>query len=511
MGIFDGLEPKLVLDYFEKICAIPHGSRNTKAISDYLVAEAARLGVWCRQDELNNVIMVKPAAPGYENAPAVVLQGHMDMVCEKEEGVDIDFEHDGLTLRVDGDFVSASGTTLGGDDGIAVAYILAIMADKRLKHPRLEAVLTVDEEIGMDGAQGIDLSDVKGRILLNMDSEGEGIFLAGCAGGATAGLHLPIQREETTGVVATISLGGLRGGHSGAEIHTGRANANVLMGRVLDALLSAGLIHILGVEGGNKDNAIPRSCKARVMIRPIDFEAIQTILTRLEETFKDEYAITDPEVNIAFEKGELAEAKAETLSSVTRMNRGLVGRSIHKAEFLAREAGLTQDSAARLITLMIGLPNGVQKMSAFIPSLVQTSLNLGILRTSADAATLHYSVRSSVNSEKDALLRRLQLLGGAVGARMTVEGAYPAWPYKADSPLRELMCKTYKEMFGCDARVETIHAGVECGLLSDKLPGMDAISFGPNLFDIHTPSERMSLSSVARTWQFLIRVLANIQ
>ncbi len=517
MAVLNGIEPQLVMDYFEALSAIPHGSHNTKAISDYLVAEAARLGLRSRQDELNNVIIWKDASEGYENAPGIILQGHMDMVCEKEDGVDFDFEKDGLKLVVDGDFLCAEGTTLGGDDGIAVAMALAILADDSLPHPALEAVFTVDEEVGMDGAAGLDCSDLNGRLLLNMDSEGEGVFLAGCAGGACFTLELPLEREMKSGKLVSVALGGLRGGHSGVEIHHGRANANVMMGRLLDVLVSNDLARIVSVGGGGKDNAIPRSCTAELLIQEEDTEKLREAIAAVEETFRNEYRAIDPELNIAFACGGKAEAKEESFSSVVREAPARIGGQGRRPFFkppvsmlktnMETASCLNDLSTARLITALTCLPNGVQSMDSFIPGLVETSLNLGILKCSGDTATLSFSVRSSVNSRKDALLRRLQLLGATLGCRFETQGAYPAWQYRPESALRDMMVETYAEMFGKTPTVETIHAGVECGLLSDKMPGLDAVSFGPDIYDIHTPKERMSLSSVARTYAFVCEVL----
>ena len=517
MGVLSGIEPQLVMDYFETLCAIPHGSHNTRAISDYLKAEAARLGLSCRQDELNNIVIVKEASEGYEDAPGVILQGHMDMVCEKDEDVCFDFEKDGLKLVVEDDFLRAEGTTLGGDDGIAVAVALAVLADNSLPHPHLEAVFTVDEEVGMDGAAGLDCSDLSGRLLLNMDSEGEGVFLAGCAGGAGAAIRLPLYREKAEGKRATLALGGLRGGHSGVEIHHGRANANVMMGRLLDVLLSTGLVRLIDVAGGGKDNAIPRSCTAHILIDEEKKDEVEAAVRSAEAVFRHEYQAVDPELNIVFAPGNSAEAKPETVSSVVREMPGRLGGPARRGFFkppvsmfktnLDVADCLDTLSAGRLITALTGLPNGVQNMDSFIPGLVETSLNLGILSCTETEAVLSFSVRSSVISRKDALLRRLQLLAASLGGSFEVSGAYPAWQYLPESRLRDLMVEIYSGMFGKTPTVETIHAGVECGLLSDKMPGLDAVSFGPDIYDIHTPKERMSLSSVARLYAFVCEIL----
>ena len=477
MYVTEGLEPSRVFHYFEEISRIPHGSGNTKAISDYLVSFARAHQLEWTQDGLNNVIMIKKAAPGCEKAPAVILQGHMDMVCEKEAGTDFDFTRDPLRLRVEGDFISAEGTTLGGDDGIAVAYILALMEAEGLSHPRLEAVITVDEETGMDGAEGIDLSGLQGRLLLNMDSEEEGSLLAGCAGGARAELILPLEREEAAGTKVQLCVQGLLGGHSGCEIHRQRGNANVLLGRLVDGLRDQ--VRLISLEGGLKDNAIPRRATALVVTE--DLQALEAALKKWEAIFKNELAGSDPGVSLAM-----------------------------TVEERVTYSVMTAESARRTCTLLAATPNSVQEMSRFIPGLVETSLNMGILETKENELAVRFSVRSSVESARTAVVRKLALIAESVGAACEVSGEYPAWPYRPESPLRELMTEVYEELYGEKPRVETIHAGLECGLFSGKLPDLDCVSFGPDIFDIHTPAERMSISSVGRTWRYILRVLERL-
>ncbi len=474
-----GLEPRVVFTYFEEICGIPHGSGNTKAVSDYLVAFAKEQGLQYQQDELNNVIMVKEATVGYENAPTVILQGHMDMVCEKEADVDFDFEKDGLQLRVEGDWLSATGTTLGGDDGIAVAYIMALFAAQGIPHPRLEAIITVDEETGMDGAVGIDLSSLQGRRLINLDSEEEGYLLVGCAGGARADVQIPYSCVEKVGTLWTLNIKGLLGGHSGVEIHRQRGNSNVLVARVADAVVSAGLGHLVQMDGGLKDNAIPRYSQAKILVEAGCEEALEALLKQWAAVLKDELAGSDPQVTLQWEVGE-----AGCYAVVSEAN------------------------AAQLFAAALGIPNGVQAMSQFIPDLVETSLNLGIMEMGDGILELRYAVRSSVKSAKEALLRKIRLIGEAAGGRCSVSGDYPPWPYRQDSPLRDQMVRIYEEMYGKTPEVQMIHAGLECGLLSDKLPGLDCVSMGPDMKDIHTPAERISISSVGRCWEYLLRVLA---
>ena len=398
MAILSNLEPKRVFEIFEEMCAIPHGSANTKAISDWCVAFGEKLGLEHYQDEANNVILIAPATPGYEDAPAVILQGHVDMVCEKKADCAKNMDKEGLDLFVDGDLVGAKGTTLGGDDGIAVAMALAALEDTTVQHPRLEVVLTTDEEIGMLGAAVLDVTPLQGRTMLNIDSEEEGIFTVGCAGGGSVFCHLPLIREEFAG---------------------------------------------------------------------------ETLAAEM----KKEYRIADPGLTVAVET---VETKSLPMDEVT---------------------------TGKALCMLTCLPNGVQAMSMDIPGLVQTSLNIGILKCGDDELTAVCSVRSSVASQKQMVRDRLRCLTEQLGGRVDVVGDYPAWEYLPDSPLRERMIEVYREQYGKEPVVETVHAGLECGLLGEKLPGLDCVSFGPDLTDIHTPRERMHIASVQRTWKLLCEVL----
>jgi len=471
-----GLKPEGVFGYFEQLCAIPHGSGNTKAISDFLVSFAKEKGLSYTQDEANNVILFGDATPGYENHPPVILQGHMDMVCEKDEDCSIDMDTQGLDVTHDGQYVFAKGTTLGGDNGIAVAYAMAILADPTIAHPPLEVIITVDEEIGMLGADVIDLSMLKGRTLLNLDSEEEGIFTVACAGGATATLTLPTPKHPVYGPCIRLTVEGLQGGHSGVEIHKNRANANKVMGSLLDRIRKLMPFCLTSLSGGAKDNAIPRSCQATLVMLGMDPEPINGIMAALQEEIRNTYE--EPEAVI---RGENIEA--------------LGGNAL--------SAELTD----KVIGLLCAAPNGVQAMSQDIEGLVQTSLNLGIANLS-DQLKLTFSVRSSVGAEKAELLERLQKLATMYGATYSQMGDYPAWEYRKDSPLRETMVAIYKEMTGKDAQVIAIHAGLECGLLGEKLPGLDCVSIGPEMHDIHTSREKLCIASVERTWQFVLAILA---
>ena len=473
-----GLEPASVFSYFEEICSIPHGSRNTKLISDYLVAFAEKHGIRHFQDELNNVVMFQEGTCGMEDHDPVIIQGHMDMVCEKDEDCPINMDTDGLDVTHDGQYVFAKGTTLGGDDGIALAYALAILADKSIPHPPLEVICTVDEEIGMEGAAGVDLSSLKGRTLINIDSEEEGIFTVSCAGGARGTITLPVSRHAVYGPCVKLTVEGLQGGHSGVEIHKNRANANKIMGEFLGRVQKLMPLCLTGLSGGSKDNAITRSCTATMVCMGMYIERINDVAAQLQKEIREKY--DEPEAII---RGDDVDA-------------------------LGGNALSTQDTA-KVIALLNAAPNGVQAWSQDIPGLVQTSLNLGVAKLEQEFR-MTFAVRSSVNQEKVDLLNRLRELAAFYDGQYSEMGNYPAWEYKKDSRLRDTMVRIYKEMFAKDPEVVAIHAGLECGLLSEKLPGLDCVSIGPEMHDIHTSRERLGIASTERTWNFLLEVLKTL-
>ena len=473
-----GLEPANVFSFFEKICSIPHGSGNTKAISDYLVSFAKENGIRYRQDELNNVLFFQEGTCGMENHAPVILQGHMDMVCEQDQDCQIDMQTQGLDIDHDGTYVFAKGTTLGGDNGIALAYALAILADRTIAHPPLEVIVTVDEEIGMLGADVVDLSMLKGRILLNLDSEEEGIFTVSCAGGATATMTLPAERRAVYGPCIKLTVDGLQGGHSGVEIHKNRANANKVMGELLGRIQAIMPICITSFAGGAKDNAIPRSCQTTFVALGMNPERINDIAQKLQEEIRTQY--DEP-------------------------NAVIYGDNV---EALGGNA-MSTEQTAKLIAILCAAPNGVQKMSQDILGLVQTSLNLGIARLEENVE-LTFSVRSSVNAEKLELLAKLQEIAQFHGGTYSQMGDYPAWEYQPDSKLRETMIRVYRNMFAKEPEVVAIHAGLECGMLSEKLPGLDCVSIGPDMLDIHTSRERLHIASTERTWNFLLEILKQL-
>ena len=478
MMLSEELYPQRVFYYFEQIAAIPHGSRNTKAISDFLVNFAKEHNLVWYQDENNNVVIVKEASAGYEAAEPIIIQGHMDMVCEKEKGVDIDFEKDGLKLYIDGDFLKAEGTTLGGDDGIAVAYALALLDSQEIAHPKLEVVITVDEEIGMLGAEAIDLSMLTGHTMLNIDSDVEGSFLTGCAGGMAVNVTLPIKRVMQSGEKVALTITGLEGGHSGSEIDKEHGNANILMGRLLRALFEETPFGIISLAGGLKDNAIPRECVTELLVPQENVNLVKEIADKLDIELKKEFMTADPSVCIEFE-------------------------DLGKKE----ESILDFGSVSRVIFYLRSVPNGVQHMSQVMHGMVETSLNLGIMELKEDALHTITSIRSSVGTRKADLLDRVTAIVELLGGEAEVEGDYPAWEYKQDSSLRPQIAKVYKQLYGKDPVFETIHAGLECGLLSEKIKNLDCVSFGPDNFDIHTPKERLSISSTGRVWDFIVEFL----
>lgn len=493
--VWEGLEPEKVFYYFEEICRIPHGSGNIQKISNYLVSFAQERKLEHYQDEVGNVIIIKEASEGYEGHPAVMLQGHMDMVTVKKPGCDIDMEKEGLRIKAEGDKVYAEGTSLGGDDGIAVAYGLALL-DGSYRHPRIELVVTVDEEVGMDGARVIDLSPCRATTLINLDSEEEGIFLTGCAGGARVNLKLSYQEEEKRGLPCLIKISGLTGGHSGAEIHKERGNANCLLGRVLARLSNKTEFCIVSMEGGLADNAIPREAEAELLITGCS--GSEGSCCREENGLREEACKKQIKEEVAHINKALSLELAEKDSDVR------IDVSFAPAE---EKKCMDGSLSLRMTALLNTIPYGVQAMSGAMEGLVETSLNLGIL--SCKKGQLHggISVRSSYESAKEALISRLKSLAYLAGVQVEVTGDYPGWAYRKESPLRDKMMEIYREMFDKEPEIQAIHAGLECGLFAHKIPELDCVSIGPDMKNIHTTEEELSISSTGRVWRFLIRLL----
>lgn len=507
MGVLSGLKPKRVFEIFEELTRIPRGSYNEKAVSDYIAGYGRERGLKVIQDSLYNVIIIREADAGRENEPAVILQGHIDMVNEKTPDSTHDFTKDPLDIYIDGDHIRARGTTLGGDDGIAVAYMLAILDEKDIALPRLEMVFTVSEEVGMEGAAGIDVSPLQGRQLINVDSEEEGILLAGCAGGMRARIAFPLTRIEEKGsekavekaaetedaveaerdfyknaMIYKLRITGLLGGHSGSEIDKQRINADHTLARILLQLIGQGFdIRLVSVSGGGKDNAIPFEAEAILYAAKADKAPITEKLSKIEQEIRNEYRNTDGGIKLIFEEYRAGEEKP----------------------FAALDAACMK----KTLGLILALPNGIVKMSGDIEGLVETSLNLGIVKTEKDEMILTYALRSSVDSAKKALAERVSLIAENYGAAISFHGEYPAWEYKESSALRDKMVNVFEKMYERKPEVTVIHAGLECGLLADKLPGLDAISFGPDLFDVHTVNEHLSISSAERMYEYLLEVL----
>lgn len=478
--VLGNYEPRAVLQFFEQICRIPHGSGNTAAISDWVVSLAKERQLEYEQDPIGNIIIRKPASAGYEAEDTIILQGHMDMVAVKTADCPLNLEQDPLQLRVEGDLILADQTSLGGDDGIAIAYMLAVLADDSLAHPALECLFTTDEEVGLQGISKMDVSGLKGRKLLNMDTEDEGVLMAGCAGGVKTICRIPVEWEESKGCCYRLSIEGLNGGHSGMEIHKEYGNGNLLLGRVLYQMRKEVSIRLAALSGGEKDNAIPNSAQA-VIVSADPKEDLKQCTKAIYEQLKTELYGKENRFILRLEPWE------------------------HRTEM--PEKVLSEASFHKICLCLMVNPNGVQSWSASIPGVVETSLNCGIMRLEQEAFLVRYALRSSVKSAKEFLKNRITEYIKILGGTVEYEGDYPPWEYLADSPFRDKMCRIYEGMYGKKMEIQVIHAGLECGYLSEQLPGLDCVSIGPDMKNIHTTEETLSLASVKRVWEFLLEVL----
>lgn len=483
MNVLDHLGCDKVFTYFEAICDIPHGSFHEKALSDYIVSFAKERGFYCRQDARHNVVIKKPGTAGYEKSPALILQGHIDMVCEKNADTEHDFLTEPLKLYIDGDDIKARGTTLGADNGIAVAYMLALLDAEDIEHPPIECVFTVEEEIGMGGATDLDAFDLEGKRFLNMDTEEEGYLMVSCCGGRRMRMYLPAEREAVSAEKKTVALRirGLKGGHSGADIHLQRASANVLMGRLLLELREKIGYDLVKVNGGNMDNAICREAEAILCIEPAKEGEAKELILELQNIFRAEYKDCESDILLTIEE---MEGVAEVLTAEVR------------------------DSIIALLQL---LPYGVQTMDTNMEGLVESSSNIGILRTEEDHIFIDNAVRGSVESRKEAICKKIEVLGKLCGAKVVGVNDYPGWQYNPDSELLSIFKEAWIEKFGKEPKVVAIHAGLECGLFAKKIPGLDLISLGPDMHDVHTPDERLSISSTIRVWEYLKYVLKKLK
>ncbi|HIR96968.1 MAG TPA: aminoacyl-histidine dipeptidase [Candidatus Merdisoma faecalis] len=477
-----GWQPEKLFHFFEEISAIPRGSGNEKGISDYLVAFARERGLWVHQDEAWNVIIKKAGSPGAEDREPVMLQGHLDMVCEKLAGVEHDFTKEGLKLSVKDGVLTAKGTTLGADNGVAVALMLMVLDDEDIVHPPVECVFTTEEEVGLNGAVALDKSLLRARTMINMDSEEEGVGTVSCAGGLRIECARPVRRETAEGTLVRIEIDGLKGGHSGMDIDKERQNANRLMARVIWQLMKQTDGKLVDFTGGNKDNAIPRECRASM------------IYADSEEARKAE---------------ELAGALADTLAAeITPYEENFVCR-VEKEEGMSAEA-LPAEDAKAFVTAMYLAPNGVQSRNMHMDGFVVSSVNMGVVRTEEERLVMVFSPRSSVASLQEEMKARLGLLAETFGFSSSYSGEYPGWSYKEDSRIREVFRESYQELFGKEMKMEAIHAGLECGLFSDALPGLDAIAVGPTLNHVHTPEENLPLDSFERFYKLLKDVLRRL-
>ncbi len=479
MAVLQGLKPEKVFEYFELLCSVPHGSGNTKQVSDIIAGFAKDHGFRYLQDSLNNVVIFKEATEGYEDAEPVILQGHMDMVCAKAPGCEKDMAKEGLDLCTDGAYVWAEGTSLGGDNCIAVALTMAILDDDTLCHPALECIFTVDEETGMYGAEGLDCTVLRGKKFLNLDSEEEGVFTVSCAGGRNVDAILPAPRTAVTeGVTLGVKISGLTGGHSGCEIEKGRLNASKLMGRVLyQALQNFSSLRLSALSGGKFMNVITPEAEAAVVLSPEEKDGFISFIKKTEAEIRSEVSATEP------------------------------GLLISVSEEKKVPEAVTREAAEKILYCLFVIPQGVQAMSFDFPGLPQTSLNLGIMELSGDTFTARYFIRSSKTSQGETVAEKIRAILSHEGGETSVNGIFPAWEYRKDSPFRDLLVRVYQDMTGKEAVVMATHGGLECGLFSEKIAGIDAVSLGPELHDIHSEHEKLGVASVGRLYELVAEVL----
>ncbi len=477
--VLEAIDYKKIFYYFEEISNIPRGSGNNQQISDYLVNFAKEHNLSYVQDEALNVIITKEASAGYESCPTMILQGHMDMVCEKKAEIEHDFLKDGIELKVEDDYIFANGTTLGGDDGVAVACALAILDDDSLVHPRLEVIITTDEEIGLLGATALDASGLQAKYMINLDSEEEDVVITSCAGGLAAHCTLPLSYKKVEGKKLTVTIKGLLGGHSGAEIDKNRVNADILAGRLLLDLKKLSF-DLISVSGGGKNNAIPREAQIEFVVAEEQVYNFINEIKFLGEKYKNEYRTNEPDLNFLISQGEQKEYSV-----------------------------MDDASKEKVIFFLVNTPNGIQTMSANIAGLVESSLNLGILKVTDAGLEADFSVRSSLRSYKWFLSDKLEQLITFLGGSYSYTGEYPGWEYKKNSKLRDIYANTYREVTGKDIKIEAIHAGLECGIIAEKMNDLDIIAIGPNMHDIHTTEERLSISSTKRVFDVVVATLKN--
>ncbi len=475
--ILGNLEPSRVFYYFEEISAIPRGSGNTEKIRKYLTDFAVSHNLEYITDETGNILIRKPAFRGYEKSKGVIIQGHMDMVCISRADKAVDFENEGITVCTDGEKIWADGTSLGADNGIAIAYALAILESDDIPHPPIEALFTTDEETGLLGASAFDVSVLSGTKLINIDSEIEGCLTVGCAGGLRCTAKIIPETEDASGEAMKISIKGLSGGHSGMEIDKGKENSIKLLGRILYHISDRFEINLASINGGLRENAIPSEAETDIYIDKLYADSFLAEFHHYTEELKKELKVTEPNLSIL-----------------------LTGCKPHKKMF-------TRSFTEKFIFLIYHCPNGIIKMNPLLSGNVQTSLNLGILSYNDDGITMRFSLRSSVANEKEELKEKLKSFMEYLDAEAEFTAEYPAWEYRKDSVLRDTAIEAYRKIYRESPEIMTLHAGLECGVFAGKNPKLDCISFGPDLKDVHSPDECMTVSSVSRTWRFLLEIL----
>ncbi|MBN1356205.1 aminoacyl-histidine dipeptidase [bacterium] len=486
MGELSHLNPNHVWKHFENICSIPHPSYHEERVAQYVIDEASRLGLDSRRDEVGNVLVTVPASPGRENDPIVVLQGHLDMVPVAAPGIDHDFEKDPIRPYIDGNYVRARGTTLGADNGIGAAIMLGAMEDQSLDHGPLELLFTINEESGMDGAHGLKSDFIKGRLLINLDTEEWGQVYISCAGGGDSIINLPVKRAQSGGseVALKISVSGLKGGHSGVDINCGRANANKILGRCLASALNAAAFRIVSIQGGSKRNSISEKAEALISVPAGSETDFQRNCYNMAETLVGEFEQTDPGLKM----------------DITRVDSPSGGPD-----------PMTVGSTQAVIDLIIAVPHGVITMSPEVPGLVETSTNLGLIDSSTDRFTASMLSRSAVTSHLPAVKNQIRTIARLTGAEVDEPRGYPGWKPNMSSKMLQIARNVFKMLHGNDPQVKAIHAGLECGLFSEKLPGVDMISIGPEMHNVHSPSEELEIESVPKTYEYLAAILQAVK
>ena len=477
------LKPESVFYYFSEICKVPRPSKKEEKIISYLENFAAEQKLEIKKDEVGNILIKKPATPGKENLKTVVLQSQGDMVCEKNNEVEHDFLADPIETIIDGEWLKAKGTTLGADNGIGVATELAILAANDIEHGPIECLFTIDEETGLTGAFALKEGFMSGDILLNLDSEDEGELFIGCAGGidSVGEFHYREVPVPTGYFFFRVDVKGLKGGHSGGDIHLGRGNANKILNRFLSQTAKKYDMYICEVNGGNLRNAIPREAYAICAVPHDAKEPVRVDLNIFIADIENEFAVSEPDLKL-------------TLQSET-----------------PRKTAIDQDTSSRLLKTLYAVPHGVYAMSQDIPGLVETSTNLASIKMIDNKKIkIETSQRSSILSARNDMANTVRAAFELGGARVSFGEGYPGWKPNPHSEILEIAVASYKRLFGVDAKVKAIHAGLECGLFLDKYPGLDMISFGPTLTGVHSPDERMHIPSVEKFWNHLLDVLANV-